>query len=267
MSLQKKHHSSHTFKSFQPRKRFGQHFLIDTLVIHRLLHAIAPKKDDTMIEIGPGLGALTNPLLDYLPKLTVIEVDPDIKAAWPPCDALHWILADALTVDLNQFTKPFRLVGNLPYNISTPLIFHFLNFIENIQDMHFMLQKEVVDRMAATPGNKDYGRLSILLQYHCQVDYLFEVAPEAFNPPPAVDSAIVRLTPHHIYPKVPSELLSRVVAQAFGMRRKTIANNFKKWLTAEQLLSLNISPQQRPENLSIQDYIRVTQFLMECAKL
>jgi len=250
-------------KKFQPRKHFGQHFLVDHTIIQAIISAFAAQPNDHVIEIGPGLGALTQPLLEKLTQLTVIEIDPDIKATWPPQEKLHWILADALTVDLSKLGKHLRIIGNLPYNISTPLLFHFLTHLNLIKDMHFMLQKEVVDRIAAEPGCKAYGRLSIMLQYACRVEPCLVVPPGAFDPPPAVDSAVVRLIPHHIYPQIPINQLSRVVAQAFGMRRKTLANNFKGHLSHHQWQALEINAKQRPEEINIAEYVRIAQFINE----
>lgn len=248
------------------RKRFGQNFLQSEAVIHAILDAIHAGPTDHVVEIGPGLGALTKPLLKQLPQLTVIEIDRDLQAYWStyatPCQ-LELISADALTVDYGQWKKPIRLLGNLPYNISTPLLFHLLDYTPFIQDMYFMLQKEVALRLAASVGNKNYGRLSIMMQYCCEVSVLFEVPPEAFEPAPKVDSAVVRLKPYTVCPYEPVDrvLLKSVVAQSFAMRRKTIANNLKKVIPAQELQAIGIDPGMRPEQISLQDYVRLTHYL------
>jgi 16S rRNA (adenine1518-N6/adenine1519-N6)-dimethyltransferase len=251
----------------RPRKRFGQNFLQNPQVINQILSTLHLQRNDKVVEIGPGLGALTIPLLNYLEKLYAIEIDRDLQThlqALPKTKGhLQLIDADALTVDFSQWGKDLRVLGNLPYNISTPLVLHLLNYSESILDMHFMLQKEVVKRLAAQPGTKDYGRLTVMVQYHCEVEFLFEVPPEAFHPKPKVDSAIVVLRPHPIpvYPAVNLHALEQVVAQAFAMRRKTLANNMKPFMNAAQLSELGIDPQARPEQISIRDYVQLTQFL------
>lgn len=252
-----------------PRKRFGQHFLRDESVVRAMLSAINPMKDATVVEIGPGLGALTLPLLTRLNTLHIVEIDTDLQAHWrasPEASRLTLHAADALTLDYSQWGKGLRVVGNLPYNISTPLIFHLLQYAPFISDMHFMLQKEVVERLAAPPGSKDYGRLSIMVQYLCAVDYLFDVGPEAFDPPPRVDSAVVRLTPweHSPYEAVDVSRLQQVVTRAFSMRRKTIANALKPLFDADTLRTLGLDPGTRPEQLAISDYIRLAGALKDC---
>ncbi|MBI2786935.1 MAG: 16S rRNA (adenine(1518)-N(6)/adenine(1519)-N(6))-dimethyltransferase RsmA, partial [Legionella longbeachae] len=176
---------------------------------------------------------------------------------------LHLISADALTVDYSQFGTQLLVVGNLPYNISTPLLFHLLQFVSFIEDMHFMLQKEVVERMAAQPGTKAYGRLTVMLQYHCMVEHLFDVPPEAFDPQPKVDSAVVRLIPYQISPfdLVPVNQLERLVASAFAMRRKTLNNNLKGIISAEQLHTLGVDGSKRPEQISISEYVQIAKFI------
>lgn len=248
----------------RPRKRFGQNFLIDQGIIQAIVASIAPDVDDNMLEIGPGLGALTHPLLHVLPKLKAVEIDRDLAAeltaTWG--QQLHLIEADALTVDYSAYGPKLRVVGNLPYNISTPLLFHLLQYKSVIQDMHFMLQKEVVDRLCAAPGTRDYGRLSIMLQYDCEVEHLFTVPPTAFSPPPKVDSAIVRITPYKIspYKTVDREILSWVVGKAFQMRRKTLHNNLKLFFENDALLALGIDTQKRPEHLSIEEYVKIANY-------
>ncbi|CEK12179.1 16S rRNA (adenine(1518)-N(6)/adenine(1519)-N(6))-dimethyltransferase RsmA [Legionella hackeliae] len=250
-----------------PRKRFGQNFLQDKAIIHKILSALNLQENDNIVEIGPGLGALTEPLLRQLKRLTAIEIDTDLQAhltAMPAAmNKLHLIAGDALTVDFSQLGKHLRVIGNLPYNISTPLLLHLLDYAPLIEDMHFMLQKEVVLRMSANPGTKAFGRLSVMLQYRCDVEYLFDVPPEAFYPQPKVDSAIVRLTPYlnSPYPEVDVSALEPLVAQAFSMRRKTLANNLKSVLSAAQLTELGIDPGLRPEQLSIKDYVQIAKFV------
>ena len=250
-----------------PRKRFGQNFLQSKLVINDILRAINPLPDDNMLEIGPGLGALTLPLLDHLKQLIAVEIDTDLQRylmELPPAQGkLRLIPADALTVDYSQFGGNLRVVGNLPYNISTPILIHLLHFIPNIDDMHFMLQKEVVERIAASPGTKAYGRLSVMLQYHCEVEHLFDVPPEAFDPKPKVDSAIVRLIPYRSSPfeQVNRAKLEQLVASAFAMRRKTLANNLKGIISAIELSELGIDPSRRPEQISVSEYVQLAKFI------
>ncbi len=257
----------------RPRKRFGQNFLQDRHTVDAIVHAINPESTDRMLEIGPGLGALTFPLLKKVQHLTAIEIDTDLHAHLMTNTAenqhLTLISADALTIDLTPFGHNLRVVGNLPYNISTPLLFHLLKYHTQIKDIHIMLQKEVVDRLAATPGSKDYGRLSIMTQYHCDVDALFTVPPTAFYPAPQVESAVVRLTPHQQkrYDDVPTEDLVQLVAMAFAMRRKTLANNLKKLISATQLTQMDINPGLRPEQISIEDYIRLAKFVSNTCKI
>lgn len=251
----------------RPRKRFGQNFLQNHHVIESILHAFHPQKTDNVVEIGPGLGALTKPLLNVLDSLTAIEIDRDLQAylaEMPQASAkLRLIGADALTIDYSQLGEHLRIIGNLPYNISTPLLLHLLHFAPHIDDMYFMLQKEVVDRLAAQPGCKNYGRLSVIVQYQCEVEHLLAVPPTAFHPEPKVDSAVVRLMPHQTSPyhPVPIAELERLVACAFSMRRKTLANNLKPLLTASDLISLDIDPGRRPEQISITDYVQIAKFL------
>lgn len=250
-----------------PRKRFGQNFLHSKPVISNIIGAINPQPQDNMLEIGPGLGALTLPLLTRLDRLTAVEIDTDLQAYLRelPIAAgkLNLIDADALEIDYSQFGPQLRVVGNLPYNISTPLLFRMLQFNACIKDMHFMLQKEVVERMAALPGTKAYGRLSVMLQYHCEVDYLFDVPPEAFEPMPKVDSAIVRLVPHKTSPFEAVDVgeLERFVASAFAMRRKTLANNLKQLMSVAQITELGIDAVKRPEQISIAEFVKMVKFV------
>lgn len=250
-----------------PRKRFGQNFLQDRGIIDQILIAIDPQAEDNMLEIGPGLGALTNPLLRYLNQLTVIEIDSDLQQhlidSSPCADKLQVISADALTVNYNQFGNHLRIVGNLPYNISTPLLIRLLQSISHIKDMVFMLQKEVVERMAATCGTKAYGRLSIMLQYYCEVEHLFDVPPQAFSPQPKVNSAMVRLVPYSTppYALVKREKLEYLVAKAFAMRRKTLMNNLKGFISPEDLLQLGVDSSLRPEQIEIEKYAQMAKFI------
>lgn len=220
-----------------------------------------------MLEIGPGLGALTVPLLRQLKQLTAVEIDRDLQQhlmqLTEHSSALRLIDSDALRIDYSQFGPDLRVVGNLPYNISTPLLIHLLSFSASISDMYFMLQKEVVERMAAAPGTKAYGRLSVMLQYHCEVEHLFNVPPEAFDPSPKVDSAIVRLIPYRSSPfaAVDKAQLERLVASAFAMRRKTLTNNLKGLITTAQLEDMGIDGGKRPEQISIAEYVQLAKFV------
>jgi len=251
----------------RPRKRFGQNFLQDGQVIHDIVLAINPARQDNLLEIGPGLGALTLPLLCQVDHLTAVEIDTDLqqhlKLLPATQDKLRLIDADALSVDYAQFGERLRLVGNLPYNISTPLLLHLLLYCPHIADMHFMLQKEVVKRIAAEPGTKDYGRLSVVLQYHCEVTHLFNVPPEAFHPQPKVDSAIVRLVPYRTSPfgAVDRQVLERLVASSFAMRRKTLANNLKGLISPDQMNQLGIDSSRRPEQISVLEYVQLAKFI------
>lgn len=251
----------------QARKRFGQNFLHDQYVIQKIVNAISPTLEQTLVEIGPGKGAITSLLIQNCKELHVIEIDRDLvtllKNKFPDTPNLQIHTRDALRVDycsLMQDNK-LRLMGNLPYNISTPLLFHLLENSNCIEDMHFMLQKEVVDRMAAMPGNRDYGRLSVMIQYHCHVDALFNVGPGAFTPAPKVDSTIVRLEPYTNKPVEVSNMriFQWIVTQAFSLRRKTIRNALKKMLDEKQIRDCNIDPDLRPEMLGVEDYARLAE--------
>ncbi len=253
------------------RKRFGQHFLHDQTIIQRILDAIDPKTGQNLIEIGPGRGALTFPLLERCKRLTAIELDRDLiellQQKAPQFGQLKLISADVLKIDLStlDLPTPYRLVGNLPYNISTPLMFHMLEYSQLIEDMHFMVQKEVAQRIIAGPGSKHYGRLSVMLQYYCQCDYLFDVAPGSFSPPPKVDSAIIRLLPY-ASPPCPIEdveLLALVVQTAFSQRRKTIHNSLKKILDCARIADLGIDPKARAENLGLEDFVKLTTLIID----
>ena len=246
------------------RKRFGQNFLVDTGVIQKIIGSIDIKPGDHIVEIGPGRGALTEPLSDSRCELTLIEIDRDLTAElsvrFPEAGLIN---QDVMTIDFNAFAgkSPLRIIGNLPYNISTPLLFKLFDAGEHIHDMHFMLQREVVDRMTALPSTKAYGRLSVMAQLHCHTEKLFEVPPQAFSPRPKVQSAIIRLTPNKKATDVDQKLLESILIQAFSMRRKTIRNALRKFLTADELESLHLNPQLRPENLTIDDYLACTRFV------
>ncbi len=248
--------------SYRPRKRFGQHFLRDRGVVARIVSALAPQTGDHVVEIGPGTGALTRELLTRMTRLEAVELDRDLLArleAEFPRDKLTLHNADALKFDFCKIASDggkLRLIGNLPYNISTPLLFHLLDQAGCIEDMLFMLQKEVVERLRAEPGGKDYGRLSVMIQYRCAVEKLFDVAPGAFTPPPKVDSAVVRLVPHAKPPVAVDDpaRFALLVRAAFASRRKTLRNNMRGLLSAEDLLALGIDPVRRAETLSLAEF-------------
>jgi 16S rRNA (adenine1518-N6/adenine1519-N6)-dimethyltransferase len=251
------------------RKRFGQNFLHDQQVINRIIASIAPQPADLLVEIGPGQAALTRPLLDSGAELHLIELDRDLvarledKFAGEPNITIH--SCDALKADIPELTgqRPFRLIGNLPYNISTPLIFHVLQWNELVIDMHFMLQKEVVDRMAAAPGSKTYGRLSVMTQYRANVIPLFDVQPESFAPVPRVCSSIVRLQPLKEPPVDAGSIenMSKVVTAAFSMRRKTLRNSLRGVLNEDQIIAAGINPGQRAEQLSLSEFAALARSL------
>ena len=252
-----------------PRKRFGQHFLHDPGILARIVAAIAPKPDDCLVEIGPGEGALTLPLLRAAGKLTAIELDRDLieplRDKTREIGHLTIVNADVLTVNFSALAagRRIRLVGNLPYNISTPILFHCLEHTAAIDDMHYMLQKEVVDRMAAAPGSKTYGRLSVMLQLRCTVEPLLKVPPGAFRPPPKVDSAVVRLVPRpaHELPDVDFALVANLVRAAFGQRRKTLSNALSEYATAAQIDAAGIDPRARAEQLPPEAYVALARAL------
>ncbi len=246
------------------RKRFGQNFLHDPGVIHRILAAIDPKPGQRLVEIGPGQGALTRGLLTAAGQLDAVELDRDlIEPLQTRCAGLGTLRlrqADALKFDFRPLAapgEPLRLIGNLPYNVSTPLLFHLLDQAEVIQDMHFMLQKEVVARMAAPPGDKTYGRLSLMLQIRCQVQPLFIVGPGAFRPAPQVESALVRLIPHPTppYPLQDPAWFAALVAQAFSQRRKTLGRSLRGLVEEAELRGIGIDPVARPEQVSVAEFV------------
>ncbi len=250
-----------------PRKRFGQNFLHDPYIIESIVNAINPRPGEKLIEIGPGQGAITFPVLQRCKKMSAIELDRDLvellAETHRPHGELTLISQDALKTDLSAFGSDLRIIGNLPYNISSPLLFHLLRYRPLIRDMHFMLQKEVVDRMAAGPGSKIFGRLTVMIQTYCDVSKLLSVPPGAFNPPPAVDSAIVRLIPKSDaqIPEHDAEKLSRVVSLSFSQRRKTLRNNLKNTISVEQIESCGVSPSARAETLEINDFISLSRLL------
>jgi 16S rRNA (adenine1518-N6/adenine1519-N6)-dimethyltransferase len=241
-----------------PRKRFGQHFLADSAVLDTLVRAIDPQPGQALVEIGPGLGALTQPLLERCGRLTVIELDRDLAARLRREPRLDVIEADALTVDIAALAAArgtsLRIVGNLPYNISTPMLFHLLPAAGVVVDQHFMLQKEVVDRMAATPGHKAFGRLSVMLQWRYHVESLFDVPPQAFDPPPRVQSAVVRMVPWPHPPAVDAGLLEALVAVAFSQRRKLLRHALGRWLDTRGYAG-GFDLQRRAEEVPVDEYV------------
>lgn len=255
------------------RKRFGQNFLQDEMVIDAIVEAIAPQPGDPIVEIGPGLAALTRPVAARAGHLHVVELDRDLAARLEGSAEFAGKLtvhrADALKYDFAALSaelgKPLRVFGNLPYNISTPLIFHLLSHLNCISDMHFMLQKEVVERMAAEPGSKAFGRLTVMIQQACKVIPVIEVPPQAFNPAPKVDSAVVRLEPYSKspWPVIDRAMLNHVCHTAFHQRRKTMRNNMKELMSIEELEQLGIDPTVRPETLTVADIVNMANYLSE----
>lgn len=249
------------------RKRFGQNFLTDPLIIDNMVTAFNPKPDQAIVEIGPGLGALTLPISALIDNMAVIELDRDLAArlaAHPALSAKLTIIPnDAITINFGAIAKekgqPLRVFGNLPYNISTPLMFHLFTYTNAIADMNFMLQKEVVNRLVAGPNTKAYGRLSVMAQYYCQIIPILEVPPSAFSPAPKVDSAVVRLIPHqrNPYPICDVKLLSRITTQAFNQRRKTIRNSLSDLFSVQDFEQLGIDPNCRAENISVENYCKL----------
>ena len=257
-------------KPHRPRKRFGQHFLHDAGIIARLVSAIRPGECDHIVEIGPGEGVLTGPLLEAGARVTAIELDRDLAAALPERlgfpERLEVIQADVLEVDLAAIGGAgMRVVGNLPYNISTPIMFRLFEWRELIADMHFMLQKEVVDRLVAQPGSKQYGRLSVMAAFHCRMERLFNVPPGAFRPPPKVDSAIIRMAPKALEEETLARLpqLKEVVRNAFGQRRKTLRNALKGLLDEQQIEAAGISPTARAETIPLEGFIALVDQVAE----
>jgi 16S rRNA (adenine1518-N6/adenine1519-N6)-dimethyltransferase len=248
------------------RKRFGQNFLVDQGIISAIVSTIDPKRDDTLVEIGPGLGALTEPLLERLDRLHVVEIDRDLiarlkKRHSPERVTIHE--GDALAFDFSSVGRDLRLVGNLPYNISTPLLFHLAVFADRVRDMHFMLQKEVVERMVAVPGDSEFSRLSVMLQYRFHLEWLLDVPPESFDPAPKVQSAVVRLIPKAVEELTARDhaVLARVVTAAFSQRRKMLRNTLKGILDDAGFAALGITPTLRAEDLAVEDYVRIANSL------
>jgi 16S rRNA (adenine1518-N6/adenine1519-N6)-dimethyltransferase len=241
------------------RKRFGQHFLNDALVIDAIVGQIAPQKGDAMVEIGPGLAALTLPLVEHLDHLTVIELDRDLAVRLRERPQLDVVESDVLKVDFSALaarltTGKIRVVGNLPYNISTPILFHLLDHVAVVKDQHFMLQKEVVDRMVARPATSDYSRLSVMLQWRYAMDNVLFVPPESFDPPPRVDSAIVRMVPLPQPPAIDVQRYGQMVQVAFSQRRKILRNTLGRWLE-EQGFSGDFDLQRRAEEVPVREYV------------
>jgi len=256
----------------QARKRFGQHFLVDDAVIDQIVRAIRPEAGDPMIEIGPGLSALTAPLLESLARLTVVELDRDLarrlRAAWPP-ERLTVIEADALEVDYSALGGSLRIVGNLPYNISSPLLFHLAGHAEAVRDQHFMLQREVIDRMVAEPGSGDYGRLSVMLQARYAMSKLFDVPPESFDPPPKVMSAVVRMVPLGAdRPRPASEAaFAALVTRAFAQRRKMLRRVLADWADDIEWHALGVAPTDRAETVSPRQFMAMSDQLVAAGRL
>lgn len=241
------------------RKRFGQHFLVDQGVLDDIVRAIAPQVGQNMVEIGPGLGALTQPLLHRLGRLTVIELDRDLAARLRRQDGLIVVEGDVLDVDFGRLTKVgnrLRIVGNLPYNISTPILFHLLPFAELVEDQHFMLQREVVDRMVANPHTAAYGRLSVMLQWRYDMQHVLAVPPSAFDPPPKVDSAVVRMVPRLLPHMVDENLLAELVRVAFSQRRKLLRHTLGRWLDARGFIGC-FDLQRRAEEVPVEQYLEL----------
>ncbi|MDC8770310.1 16S rRNA (adenine(1518)-N(6)/adenine(1519)-N(6))-dimethyltransferase RsmA [Roseateles albus] len=246
------------------RKRFGQHFLTDVNIIQSIVDAIDPRSGETVVEIGPGLGAMTIPLLDRIKPLTVIELDRDLAAKLRSRDGLEVIESDVLKVDFAALAaakgQRLRVVGNLPYNISSPILFHLLGYVEHVVDQHFMLQKEVVDRMAAAPCCKDYGRLTVMLQWRYAIESVLDVPPSAFDPPPRVESAIVRMQPYAKPPELDRKLFGEMVAVAFSQRRKLLRHSLGVWL-ATKGFGGQFDLQRRAEEVPVAEFVALAQVL------
>ncbi len=250
------------------RKRFGQHFLTDGAIIDGIVDAIDPRPGDPMVEIGPGLAALTQPLVERLGRLNVIELDRDLAVRLREHPHLNVIESDVLRVDFTQLAVSLnvprlRVVGNLPYNISSPILFHLLAHVDVIQDQHFMLQKEVIDRMVAKPSTSDYGRLSVMLQWRYDMEDVLFVPPESFDPPPRVDSAVVRMVPLAQPPQIDVKLMEAMVQVAFSQRRKLLRHTLGKWLEARNFSGV-FDVQRRAEEVPVADYVALVQSLSRC---
>lgn len=263
--------SSRSNQDHQARKRFGQNFLVDAAVVESIVRAIAPQTTDNMVEIGPGLSALTAPLLERLERLSVIEIDRDLAQRLRDrfsSERLNIIEGDALQIDFAQFGDKLRIVGNLPYNISSPLLFTLVSCAEHVVDQHFMLQREVVDRMVARAGESDYSRLSVMLQYRYRIQKLFDVLPEAFDPPPRVTSSIVRMIPlgAERLRAQSDALFARVVQRAFSQRRKMLRGVLSEWTSMIPWESLGIEPTWRAEQVSVAGFIGITDALWQAGE-
>ena len=263
--------SSRSNQDHQARKRFGQNFLVDAAVVESIVRAIAPQMTENMVEIGPGLSALTAPLLERLERLSVIEIDRDLAQRLRDrfsSERLNIIEGDALEIDFAQFGDKLRIVGNLPYNISSPLLFALVSCAEHVVDQHFMLQREVVDRMVARAGESDYSRLSVMLQYRYRIQKLFDVSPEAFNPPPRVTSSIVRMIPlgAERLRAQSDALFARVVQRAFSQRRKMLRGVLSEWTSMIPWEELGIEPTWRAEQVSVAGFIGITDALWQAGE-
>jgi len=248
------------------KKKFGQNFLKDSSIIHAIIQSIQPLQNDLLVEIGPGLGALTKPLLEKTKHLFAIELDRDIVNWMQNQYSKNNITIfneDVLNFNFHQFDKKIRIVGNLPYNISTPILFKCIEDIKIITDLHFMLQKEVVDRMIAAPSSSEYGRLSVMLQYYFAMEDLVHVPKESFDPEPKVESSFIRLIPYDNYPFVANNIdqFGKIVKEAFSQRRKTIRNTLKNFMNANDFENIDINPQLRAENLSVSDFVKISNYL------
>ncbi len=259
---------------FQARKRFGQHFLTDSAILEQMATAIEAHPDDSLIEIGPGKGALTQYLLNQVKHLEVIEIDRDLTAYlldhYSDVKNLTIHNADILHFDWRLITvpRPLRIVGNLPYNITTPLLFKLFEISDQIQDMHFLLQKEVVNRLTATPGSTNYGRLSVMAQYYAQLAELFTVDAQAFSPPPKVESAYIKIMPRPpLFPANDFGIFSGVVKEAFSYRRKTLANSLRRLITVEELLRLNINPEWRPQQITVENFVKISNIINRTSQI
>ncbi len=249
--------------SHTPRKRFGQHFLLDSSVIDAIVRAIGARPGDAVIEIGPGLGALTEPLRASGARLTLIELDRDLAARWRSVEGVDLVQADVLTVDFGTLARsagqPLRVVGNLPYNISTPILFRLLEFAPHVVDQHLMLQKEVVTRIAALPDGRDYGRLSVMLQWRYDIEALFDVPASAFEPPPRVVSSVLRMVPWREPAALDPALLSEIVMVAFSQRRKLLRHTLGRWLEQRAAPAVAFDVQRRAEEVPVAEYVRLAQ--------
>ncbi|HEX6017602.1 MAG TPA: 16S rRNA (adenine(1518)-N(6)/adenine(1519)-N(6))-dimethyltransferase RsmA [Burkholderiaceae bacterium] len=247
--------------SHAPRKRFGQHFLVDDSLIDAIVRAIDPRPDDHIVEIGPGRGALTEPLRASGARLTLIELDRDLAAHWQRATRLELVQADVLRVDFAPLAagRRIRVVGNLPYNISTPILFHLLAAVRHVVDQHVMLQKEVVDRIAATPGGREYGRLSVMLQWRYEIERLFDVPAAAFDPPPRVTSGVLRMVPLADPPVVDAALLSQIVTVAFSQRRKLLRHTLGRWLEQVDGEVGAFDLRRRAEEVAAAEYVALAQ--------